>query len=806
MLDMNKKTIPVKSICGAFLLLTSFATAGCSPDKVTLTAGNAQVVIAPDAPKTVRFAAEELTNFLAQVLGGEVPIVHEAKAKGEGEQRTVNIVLGTNAWSAAAGLHPGSLPRDSFIIKVGSSAVRLGSLPSPNTIFIAGRDDPKADPRAGWKAGQSGEIGAVYERATLFGVYDFLERFAGVRFYFPGPLGTIVPKTASIEVPVGTVAETPDFVKRMWYSPGGALMEGEDLGVGWKPWENRQVGYIQMLRLRRFTAPPLVHGLRHFQLKERFAKSHPEYFAAHRTKDGKVVHDPGAGSYVHICWSSGVMDEIYRDVRAFLKGESAASRGYTGDWSQLAFFDGLASITPDDGFRGCDCDKCRAFYPDGKMEGQYASELVWSKTAELGRRLKAEGVRGRIEQHAYSFYTRRPERCTLPDNIFVGYCCNGPWDERNPNNREKKFAELEAWHRLASGAKVSLHNWALKYSRTNIPDLPCVTPRSVGSFYAKAGEIANGVYMESSSDRYAHVYLNCYILAKMTWNHRFDYEAAIAEHHRLMFGPAAPEMARLYDEMEDLWVGRIMNGPTEMNALGPVQRTPSKFEIWRSIYTEERLAEWTALFDRAAAKVDVENRCRCRKDVANSTVDLDLRPRPDNLYARRIELMRRNLLEPVVKARQAFVEGTDAAREEARRAREGVKNLLDKEYAYSFDVPEGAADPNHEARPVRSCARIPFAFKPSTTYRLSFFLEAENVKPQSGYSFCGALVGIWSDRPQRWNFSFGTGAVVGSTAGRVHQSMILKTTADFEAKEISVWLRGATGKMKVDGLILEEVE
>ena len=168
--------------------------------------------------------------------------------------------------------------------------------------------------------------------------------------------------------------------------------------------------------------------------------------------------------------------------------------------------------------------------------------------------------------------------------------------------------------------------------------------------------------------------------------------------------------------------------------------------------------------------------------------------------------MRRNLLEPVVKARQAFVEGTDAAREEARRAREGVKNLLDKEYAYSFDVPEGAADPNHEARPVRSCARIPFAFKPSTTYRLSFFLEAENVKPESGYAFCGALVGIWSDRPQRWNFSFGTGAVVGSTAGRVHQSMILRTTADFQAEEISVWLRGATGKMKVDGLILEEVE
>ena len=32
-----------------------------------------------------------------------------------------------------------------------------------------------------------------HEHATLFGVYEFLERFADCRFYFPGELGPSGP-------------------------------------------------------------------------------------------------------------------------------------------------------------------------------------------------------------------------------------------------------------------------------------------------------------------------------------------------------------------------------------------------------------------------------------------------------------------------------------------------------------------------------------------------------------------------------------------------------------------------------------
>ena len=45
---------------------------------LALTAGKTDVVIEKDAPKTVLFAVEELTNFLAQAFGAPVPVVSAA--------------------------------------------------------------------------------------------------------------------------------------------------------------------------------------------------------------------------------------------------------------------------------------------------------------------------------------------------------------------------------------------------------------------------------------------------------------------------------------------------------------------------------------------------------------------------------------------------------------------------------------------------------------------------------------------------------------------------------------------------------
>ena len=148
----------------------------------TLTAGNCTVVVAPNAPKTTRFAAAELQKFLSQILGGKIPV---ADKPGTGH----NIYVGFGPGAVKMGLDPArtQIPRDGFFIRTAGK-----------DILIAGCDDPKVDPA---RAMRGGVWDQHYERATLFGVYDFLERFAGCRFYLPGELGTIVPRKAAISVP-----------------------------------------------------------------------------------------------------------------------------------------------------------------------------------------------------------------------------------------------------------------------------------------------------------------------------------------------------------------------------------------------------------------------------------------------------------------------------------------------------------------------------------------------------------------------------------------------------------------------------
>ena len=58
--------------------LGTLALVGCTCGLLSaaeLTGANAEVVVAPGAPPTTRFAAAEMTNYLSRVLGHAIPVV-----------------------------------------------------------------------------------------------------------------------------------------------------------------------------------------------------------------------------------------------------------------------------------------------------------------------------------------------------------------------------------------------------------------------------------------------------------------------------------------------------------------------------------------------------------------------------------------------------------------------------------------------------------------------------------------------------------------------------------------------------------
>jgi hypothetical protein len=106
------------------------------------------------------------------------------------------VSVGDNAFSRKAGIDVAKLPRDAGVIKT-----------ADGRIYIAGRDDVRVDSVERRLTG--GILANMYERATLFAVYEFLERFAGVRFYFPGELGTVTPRKSVITVPACDILNAP---------------------------------------------------------------------------------------------------------------------------------------------------------------------------------------------------------------------------------------------------------------------------------------------------------------------------------------------------------------------------------------------------------------------------------------------------------------------------------------------------------------------------------------------------------------------------------------------------------------------
>ena len=504
---------------------------------------SSEIVMPSDAPYATRLAADELNFFLKGTLGAPLPVVSQ-RAVGK-----TAIILGGSRVSR---------DRDAYVIDVAG-----------DVLCIVGNDDDPSDPAATAALPDEAPWQPCFRRGTLFGVYAFLERFAGVRMYFPGELGTCVPKAERIVVPEGRIEEVPAFsVRRFGYADGpvaNELLEGMD-EISFKR--------LNWYRLRMETA--------HL----------------------KCCH----GTKTH-CLSPETWEAIYAD---------ACSR--LGDGGPSVF-----DAMPKDGFtwlRHCKCEWCGKHIPFSKTDVGFATDLVWRRTAELANRLKARCASARVSQMSYIPYVRIPTN-DIPDNVDVFVARRGPWAEGTAIGAREKD-EVCAWH-AKLGRKVSLWNYPDKVDCWNLEmkDVPQLAPRAWASYYRAVAPHVTGAFAESESDRWLYNYLNYYVFSRLCWDPKVDVEAILAEHHRLMFGSAASEMAEFFDTLERCWM-KVVAKPYD-TPLGPgVCEAPTEDELQGKIYSPEVLARLKFLVSSASSK------------VAEGSVE-----------ARRIALFRREYLEPL---------------------------------------------------------------------------------------------------------------------------------------------------------------
>lgn len=562
-----------------------------------------EIVVPEGSTSVAKFAGAELHTFLGKVIGARVPVVTSPSAGA------IALIVGDNALSRAAGIDVKKLPRDGFIIKAAG-----------NRIYIAGNDDPQSDPQ---KVLNAGYWGLLHERGTLFGIYDFLERFAGVRFYFPGEAGTVVPKHQTLILPSMDIVDCPDYTVRktsyahgQWYDPASkqdGLYE-------------KNLNYYRTRQETRYI--PNCHGLARLGYLTRFGKSHPEYFAL--IGNGQRHNNPALPHPGQLCFSSGIREEIYKDAEAFLTGKTAQERGVKTDrfgycWDASGFLTGYFNIMPQDSLFECTCPECRQHFSKGP---QAVSDFIWKFVVDTAERLKKNGIPGYVTMMAYPPYRNLPD-VKIPDNVLVMVAERGPWNESLPEIQRKDDQEIADWVKK-TGARVWLWTYTNKYGSLDIPGIPNPTPRCIGSYFKRQTTNIFGAYLQSESDKFIYTYLNIYVFGKVAWDNSADVKILLDEHYNLMFGPAADTMRKIYERFEDIWVTKVAGKPVD-TPTGPVCIAPSEYELWNKIYSQEEIAALTTQFDLA------------EKQAAQS---------PDAL--KRVKFIRGSFLDTLVKTAQDY--------------------------------------------------------------------------------------------------------------------------------------------------------
>lgn len=524
----------------------------------------------------VDYAAKELQTFLKQATG-KTPKIVDNPTPG-----IFSIILGECALSQKAGADLTKLPAEGFYI-----------LRKENHLFIVGKDSLTESPA-------KGGFNVEFPRGTLTGTYDFLERFAGIRFFFPGRYGTIVPKRNALYLPSKIcIIDFPDMYSRRLSLYGNAI----------RFYENFQIKSFRAVYLPRMRESEkrinFDHGLNGLEYIRRFGKTHPEYFSL--LNDGSRHNDPQKPHPGQLCFSSNIREEIYQDIKAYFTGQPASIRGLK-EWPHLTVTDGVFGVMPQDGMLWCRCEKCSKIWPtDGRERDprmfRATSDFLFSFYADLSHRLTKEGIQHKLATMAY-YPATLPPTFTLPKDLLVQVAVNGRGGNGNDDQRDTQL--LKDWYEK-TGNKITAWTYAMgKHMNKAIPGIPAMMPRHAANFIKNNSKYLAGVYFGAATDYFLFNYLNYYITQKLMWNSSLDPEELLADHFKTMFGKGAPFMEKFYADLEENWSEKIL-GKTVETSLGPVSVIPSAREIWEEIYSPAKIKYYNRLFDQAVASTKGDN-------------------------------------------------------------------------------------------------------------------------------------------------------------------------------------------------------
>ena len=369
-------------VCAIFLAFALAAAAGA--DIAADGASEYSIVLREGASPSEQYAAEELRGGIEASTGVALPIVGEAdKIAGP------KIILGCCAAAKALGVDPA--PES-----LGEQGYRIETV-APDLI-IAGT------PAAG----------------TLYGVYDFLEQYAGVRWYAPGVTAT--PKLARLPLPdAAKTYQSPFAWRNISYTwPGG----GEDFRTRMR--ENSGNGGPDHPFGVQYAFDGRAHSYFWYVSPGEFFDTHPEYFSE--------IGGMRRCEETQLCLSNPEVLEIVTERMLKRMADKPGVRQH--NFAQMDYY------------RYCECPKCRAINEQYGTEGGTQFWFV-NQLAERTAKVYPDKLIGTL---AYTYTEEPPKNMRMHPNVAVWLChmfpsCDSHPIRTCPRNADYK-RRAEAWSQI----------------------------------------------------------------------------------------------------------------------------------------------------------------------------------------------------------------------------------------------------------------------------------------------------------------------------------------------------------------------
>lgn len=468
------------------------ASAGWAPAN---SYGKFHVVVADSASDSEKFAAAEFKKYWKLTTGHDVPVLDKS---GDG------IAL----WIGRDGV-PDKLLSNLKLDGLGTDGLCIRTVSPPD-------DGAKA---------QLLIVGGR-ERGTLYGVYEFFEKYMGVRWLAPDV--THIPQApaslAKIEYRYMPPFELRDTTYYYWLTHAD---------------REKDVLYEGINRINPGPTSFTAHSLHRQIPPDTYFKEHPEYYSFYNGKRHGPVGVPwylGPGDMppdmmTQLCFTNpDVVKLLYEALDKDIKNNPSNT---------------IVHISQMDWFAYCECDACAAI---DEYEESHAGSILTALN-QIADRLAEEHPGYRLETLAYQYTRKAPKHLRPRDNIIIKLCsieCDFGRPLNDPGSaRNRPFVEdIVAWSKIAK----SLHVWDYtpNYSHAQIPhpnfhvlqpNMQFFLKHKVKGLFEQGSELKDGEFQA----------LRAYMIHKLLWNPFADAESIKNEFIDLYYRGAAPYIKAYID-------------------------------------------------------------------------------------------------------------------------------------------------------------------------------------------------------------------------------------------------------------------